>query len=44
MPVNCDDGDPCTADTCVGGVCMHKPIECDDSDPCTLVGIAAVER
>lgn len=34
----CDDGDPCTADTChpVDG-CIHSPVSvaCDDGDPCT---------
>jgi len=31
----CDDGDLCTIDTCVGGVCVFTPITCDDGDPCT---------
>ena len=32
----CDDGDPCTADLCVGGVCVGEPIVCpDDQNPCT---------
>ena len=32
---HCDDGDPCTIDTCVDGVCVHTPVDCDDGDPCT---------
>ena len=36
---DCDDGLPCTVDTCAGGVCAHEPadeqIPCDDGDPCT---------
>jgi len=33
----CDDKNPCTADTCVTGVCSHVPTTdaCDDGDPCT---------
>jgi hypothetical protein len=34
--VNCDDGDPCTTDACVGGNCQHVNINCDDGDPCTI--------
>ncbi len=33
--VSCDDGDPCTTDTCVAGQCVHTPIVCDDGNPCT---------
>jgi hypothetical protein len=37
-PVNCDDGNPCTADTCdaVAG-CQHKPVNgaCNDGSVCT---------
>lgn len=40
-PTNCDDGDPCTEDSCdpiVG--CQHFPVfpgtECDDGDPNTI--------
>jgi hypothetical protein len=33
---DCDDGDPCTADACVDGVCWEDaPEDCDDGDPCT---------
>ncbi len=32
---NCDDGDPCTADSCLDGICTNTPINCDDGDPCT---------
>ncbi len=35
-----DDGNPCTVDTCKGGVINHEAIDdptakCDDGDPCT---------
>jgi hypothetical protein len=33
---DCDDGDACTTDDCVDGVCRVKPIECADTDPCTV--------
>ena len=32
--INCDDGDLCTTDTCVGGACLHTPIECDNGFFC----------
>ncbi len=38
---DCDDADPCTADTCVAGSCSSTPIPasaavaCDDGQPCT---------
>lgn len=33
----CDDGDPCTSDTCVSNTCQHAidPSACDDGDACT---------
>jgi hypothetical protein len=36
VPTNCDDGNPCTTDSCdpVGG-CVHAPISCDDGQICT---------
>ncbi|HLK10381.1 MAG TPA: fibronectin type III domain-containing protein [Candidatus Binatia bacterium] len=44
--LNCDDGDPCTADTCSGGVCQHTAIagcqrcatqaDCNDGNACTV--------
>lgn len=38
-PVNCDDGNPCTADTCDAGTgaCTFTPIggSCDDGNACT---------
>ncbi len=34
VPQNCDDGDPCTYDYCLLGVCYHTAL-CNDSDPCT---------
>ncbi|PNU18795.1 hypothetical protein C2E25_15800 [Geothermobacter hydrogeniphilus] len=30
----CDDGDPCTTDSCSGGGCSHLPA-CDDGNPLT---------
>jgi hypothetical protein len=33
--ISCDDGDPCTVDTCVGGECVNTPVVCDDGNPCT---------
>ncbi|MGB0424737.1 MAG: hypothetical protein ACPGED_10445, partial [Flavobacteriales bacterium] len=30
----CDDGDPCTIDTCEEDGCLNTP-KCDDGDPCT---------
>ncbi len=35
---DCNDGNPCTADTCVDGGCAHDPQagSCDDGNPCTL--------
>lgn len=35
VPGECDDGDPCTTDTCVDNACVNTPIDCDDGDPCT---------
>jgi hypothetical protein len=39
-PVVCDDGNPCTVDSCLpaSGNCVHAPRsgECSDGDPCTL--------
>lgn len=40
---DCDDGNPCTADTCDGGTCVFTPIpdcclnagQCNDGNPCT---------
>ena len=34
--VDCDDGDPCTVDSCTNGQCTHESVECDDSDACTV--------
>jgi len=31
----CDDGDLCTEDTLVEGVCVHTPVNCDDGNPKT---------
>jgi len=34
---DCDDGDPCTTDTCAAGECVYTAMVCpDDGDPCTL--------
>ena len=32
---DCDDGNLCTVDSCINGMCVHTPINCDDGDPCT---------
>ncbi|HEU4401473.1 MAG TPA: hypothetical protein VFT43_05155, partial [Candidatus Polarisedimenticolia bacterium] len=36
QPTNCDDGNPCTDDSCdpVGG-CQHVQVSCDDGNVCT---------
>ena len=34
-PLNCEDGDPCTEDSCGASGCVNAPTACDDSDPCT---------
>ncbi len=31
----CDDGDPCTNDTCLTGSCNGAPITCNDGNACT---------
>lgn len=31
----CDDGDPCTVDSCVSNTCQHAAITCDDGNGCT---------
>jgi len=39
LPVVCDDGNPCTDDSCDGlGGCINDPnkLDCDDEDPCTV--------
>lgn len=46
-PVDCDDGNPCTTDTCdpVHG-CVHVPIGivCDDGNPCTAIDVCLSGR
>ena len=33
----CDDGNPCTIDSCHGlGVCVFEPVRCDDGNACTV--------
>lgn len=42
--LDCEDGDPCTVDECVGSVCVNTPIpgccdevaDCDDGNACTI--------
>ena len=43
LDADCDDSDPCTADTCQSGGCVSEPMgnccsndDCDDGQPCTL--------
>jgi len=33
--LNCNDGDPCTADTCFPSGCVHIALNCDDGNACT---------
>ena len=37
-PIDCDDDDPCTIDTCnpKTGQCEHEPVDCDDDNACTV--------
>lgn len=38
QPIECDDGDPCTVDSCNEGNCVYQPLDgvaCDDDDACT---------
>lgn len=35
-PADCDDGDPCTADTCEEGTCVSSTVDVDDHDACTV--------
>jgi subtilisin-like proprotein convertase family protein len=36
-PHNCDDGNPCTVDSCdPASGCVHTPISCDDGQICTV--------
>ena len=39
--VNCDDGNPCTIDSCSAKGCVHVPINCDDMNPCTIDSCSA---
>jgi len=32
---DCDDGDPCSDDSCQGGKCVNEPVDCDDGNLCT---------
>jgi hypothetical protein len=32
---NCNDNNPCTADSCGTNGCVNTPISCDDGNPCT---------
>ena len=40
---DCDDGNPCTNDTCVAQVCFHanNTVSCDDGNPCTTTDVCA---
>jgi len=37
--ISCDDGDPCTIDTCVAGACVHTPVDCSALDDQCLLGV-----
>lgn len=34
-PVNCNDNNNCTIDTCHDGNCTNTPVDCDDGNVCT---------
>jgi len=37
FPVNCDDGNACTTQTCDPNIgCVYTPVTCDSGDPCTV--------
>jgi hypothetical protein len=35
-PSQCNDGNPCTADTCQAGNCVNTPLNCNDGNGCTV--------
>jgi len=35
--LGCDDGDPCTTDTCASGACRHDPLQGFEAASCVLV-------
>ncbi len=35
IDADCDDGDGCSIDTCVDGVCRRAAVDCGDGDGCT---------
>jgi len=37
-PGDCADGDACTTDDCVAGVCVNDPLDCNDANACTTDG------
>ena len=44
--VECDDGNPCTADLCEAGVCLYPPEKdapCEDGDACTVHDLCSAE-
>jgi hypothetical protein len=44
--VNCDDGNPCTTDTVVNGMCVHTPdpgASCDDGIACTTNDVCTAQ-
>ncbi|KYR02339.1 PA14 domain-containing protein [Tieghemostelium lacteum] len=34
--IDCDDGNPCTNDSCFDGKCTNEPIKCKATTPCTI--------
>jgi hypothetical protein len=43
-PVNCDDGNACTADSCEPAEgCVHTPVGCNDGNACTTDGCDPVQ-
>ena len=44
IPIDCSDDNPCTADSCTAGQCVHDPLDgqpCDDGNLCTIDDICS---
>jgi len=39
--ISCDDGNPCTVDTCVAGACVHTPVDCSKFTNACNVGVCS---
>jgi len=42
--VDCDDGDPCTQDSCSGGTCSHQSLNTPECQVCGSCGCGPAER